>query len=239
MTKSIYRLLLVAFLMTWVSTLSIAQETESINHPITKSGSLAMEFGFGGLSSMSMPGILLADFLFPGEGTPDAIPLYAAGAKYYISDELALRVMLGFSTESSGADTLSTGTTTGTFYGIAAGVEMHTHPVYAISPYFGAQVGFASGSSSTTRSVVAKAGGKSGTLATTTTEMKLSAGGFGVGVVAGFDWYVFNAIAIGCEYDLSFGRVSASSTIDSKTTDEPASTSIGIGSASIHLLIHL
>ena len=236
---SIYRVSLAVFLTAWIGSTSIAQETPAINHPITRSGSLAMEFGFGGLSSMSMPGVLLATFLFPGEGTSDGIPLYAAGIKYYLSDQLALRALVGFSTKTSGADSIGSGKTTGTFYGIAAGIELHTHPVYAVSPYFGAQVSFASGSSSNTKTFVEKAGGKTSTLAGTTTDTKLSASGFGVGVMAGFDWYVFNAVAIGCEYELSFARASASSTINSKTTDEPSATLLGIGSANIHLLIHL
>jgi hypothetical protein len=182
----------------WIGTRSIAQETPAMNHPITKAGSVAMLFGFSGLNSLSMPGVLLASFLFPGEGESDAIPLYAAGAKYYLSDGLALRALVGFTTKTSGADTLGSGKTTGTMFGIGAGIEMHTHAVYAVSPYFGAQVSFASGSSTNTRTIVEKAGGgKPRTLAATTTETKFSASGFGIGVLAGFDWYVFNAIAIG------------------------------------------
>ncbi|MFI5264020.1 MAG: hypothetical protein ACHQM6_05860 [Candidatus Kapaibacterium sp.] len=240
MTKSLlFKILLSLILGTWICNVSIAQETTEGRHPITKSGSLALEFDFGGLNSMSMPGVLIASFLFPGEGTTDAIPLYGAGVKYYLSDGLALRGMVGFSTNTSGADSLSSGKITGTMYGIGAGIEMHTHPVYAVSPYFGAQVIFASGSSETSKTIVEKAGGKASTQATTTTDTKLAATGFGVGIMAGFDWYVFDAVAIGGEYELSFATVSASSTTNGTKSDAPSSSAFGIGSANVHLIIHL
>jgi hypothetical protein len=239
MIRPIYRILFAVVLTAWISSKSIAQETSTGNHPITTARSIALEFDFGGLNTLSMPGVLIASFLFPGEGTSDAIPLYGAGIKYYLSDGLALRGMVGFSTNTSGVDTLSPGKTTGTFYGIGVGIEMHTHPVYAVSPYFGAQVIYASGSSENSKPLGEKAGGKSSILATTTTDTKRSATGFGVGVMAGFDWYVFDAVAIGGEYELSFVTASGSSTTDSKKTDAPSASGIGIGSANVHLLIHL
>jgi hypothetical protein len=149
--------------------------------------------------------------------------------------------MVGVSTNTSGADTLPKGKTTGTFFGIGAGIEMHTHPVYAVSPYFGGEVMYASGSSDNTKPLSGgKAGGKSNsTLAATTTETKLSANAFAVAVMAGFDWYVFSSVALGCEYVLLFQSASASSTTNSTTVDLPSSTAIGIGSANIHLVIHL
>lgn len=235
-----FRVTLALFLAAWISNVSIAQETSTVNNPITKSGTMAMEFSFGGLNSMSFPGELIASFLFPGEGTTDAKYLYGAGAKYYVSDGLALRAILGFSTNTSGADSLTSGKTTGTLFGIVVGAEMHTHSVYAISPYFGAQIVFASGSSDNTKSVGSTPGKGTPTIqAATTTETKYSATGFGVGVVAGFDWYVLKSIALGFEYSLSFGTTSSSTTTGGTTKDLPASTSFGINAADLHLLIHL
>ncbi|MDP4219717.1 MAG: hypothetical protein Q8916_10655 [Bacteroidota bacterium] len=241
MMQKLSRISFALFLVGWIASASIAQEAPVSNQPITKAGSLAMEFGFGGLSSMSIPGVLIANLLFPGEGTVDAVPVYAAGAKYYLSDGLALRAMLGFSTHTSGADSIGNGKVTGTTYGVVVGVEMHTHSVYAISPYFGAEVGYAGGSSTTTKLITDKSIVKTGPLAatSTTTETKLSASGFAVAVLAGFDWYVFHAVALGCEYGLEFSTASASSAVNGTTVDGPPSTLFGIGSAEIHLLIHL
>ncbi len=236
-----HRVLLALLVTAWLCGTSIAQESTKSISPMTKSGSLAFEFDFGGLDNLSMPGVLLATFINFDQGTNSAIPLYAAGVKYYLSDGLALRAMLGFSNFSRGADTLSTGSTKATFYGIAAGIEMHTHAVYAVSPYFGGQVSFESGSSTNSKATTAVEGRKSDPLIVnaTTVDTKKSATGFGVGVMAGFDWYVFEAVAIGCEYDLSFGTTSSTTTVGSTTTNQPASSGFGIGSANIHLLIHL
>jgi hypothetical protein len=231
----------------WITSAANAQtadeQNDNTHRPITSKGTMAMEFAFGGLGSMQMGAVDFAHILFPGEGETDAVVVYAAGARYFLADELALRALLAFSTSSNGdADVTKSanGKNVSTNFGLGVGVEMHTQPVYAISPYFGAQVSFASASLTNTRTTANIVHAKDASvLATSSTqENKYSGSGFGLGVLAGFDWYVTNGIAIGAEYSLGFSSASASQTIGTTTTDVPSTTVIGIGGADIHLLVH-
>ena len=143
MIRLLSKLLVALVLVGFVASASMAQEPENIIRPSTKSGSAAMYFSFGGLGTLGMQGVQFNPLLFPGESTSDAVFVYGAGIKYYLSDDLALRAILGFSTSSNGdADPTKSqsGKTSTTQFGIGAGIEMHTNAVYSISPYFGAQI---------------------------------------------------------------------------------------------------
>jgi hypothetical protein len=203
-----------------------------IHSPITKSGSAAWMFTVSGLDPFGMSGMEVGSFQNPEEtGTQDNFIVVGAGGKWFIADDLAIRALLGFTNSSEGdADVtkFSQGKTTTTIFGIAGGIEMHTHPVYSTSPYFGGQVSLAFGGDNNTR-----------TEDGTTTESKSSGTAIGVGVFAGFDWYFTNAIAIGGEYMFGFNSTSLSETSAGKTTDLPSSSRIGIGSGSVHLIVHM
>lgn len=238
MTRLLSRVSVALLLTLLVASAAIAQEKDDENHPITSKGSVAMLFQFGGLSSMQFAAVHLGSVAYPGEGESDAIIVYAAGMKYFLSDDLALRALLGFSTHTSGADSIGNGKTTETIFGIGVGVEMHTHAYHAVSPYFGAQVGFASASSDNTKNFVEGPVKQTGPLATTTTETKRSASGLNIGVLVGFDWYVMSSIAIGGEYTLGFSTASASQTVNGTKADAPSVTNFAIGTGDVHLLVH-
>ena len=227
---------------------SYAQDEATMPRPITKAGSCAWMFTVSGLESFGMDAFAIADFNLPSftgsitsgkvviastnTGNSFSGTVFGAGGKYYLSDGLALRILLGFSNSSDGdPDPVksTSGKTSSTKYGIAAGIEMHTHDVYSISPYFGAQISFAGLSGTNT---VTPSGG-------TSTETKASGTALGIGVLAGFDWYFTNALAVGGEYTLGFSTGSGSTTLAGKTTDVPSSTSFGIGSANVHLIVHM
>jgi hypothetical protein len=232
MSRSFLKYAFSLFILIGITTASYAQDDANMPRPNTKAGSAAWMFEFGGLSSLGMTG-----FALPGS------TMEAAGWKWYFADDMALRALLGFSTKSSGADSLTGGHTTATGFGIGVGVEMHTHPVYSTSPYFGAQISFADGSNDNTAKTT------EGNFSTTS-ENKTSSSTFGIGVLAGFDWYFTRGIAIGGEYMLGFTTTSSStvttttvnnngtSTSTSKTVDNPSATSFGISSADIHLVVH-
>ncbi|HYM34951.1 MAG TPA: outer membrane beta-barrel protein, partial [Steroidobacteraceae bacterium] len=207
-----------------------AQETENIIRPNTKAGSAAWVFTFGGLSSLGVNAVELASLTVPGE-TSTTVDVYGAGYKYYLSDDMALRALLGFSTTSSG-DEAKAGKTTMTNWGIAAGIEMHTHAVYSTSPYFGAQIGYTSASGDFKQT---PSGGQ-------TSETKGSGSAFSIGVLAGFDWYFTRGIAVGGEYMLGFSSLSSSTTVTaagtSTTTDNPSASTIGISAGDVHLVVH-
>jgi len=220
------KLALTVLIVVGFTSISFAQDDANMAHPNTKAGSAAWMFEVAGLGAFGMNG-----FTIPDNST--VLPVMAAGWKWYFSDDMALRAMLGFNTSSSGDEDptkSSTGKTTTTAFGIGVGVEMHTHPVYSTSPYFGAQLTFGSGSSD---NKVTPSGG-------TTSETKSSASSFGIGVLAGFDWYFTRGIAVGAEYMLGFSSNSSSSTAGGKTTDAPSSSNIGISinGANLHAVVH-
>jgi hypothetical protein len=205
-------------------------QDENIIRPSTKQGSAAWMFAFGGLSTMGLGAVPVATVTaadVSGTGFSSA-PVLGAGFKTYLADDLALRAILGFSTTSSG-DEAKGGSNSLMAFGIAAGIEMHTHDVYSTSPYFGAQIAFAS-SSETNKST--PSGG-------TTTESTGKGSTFGIGVFAGFDWYFTRGIAIGGEYGLMFSSMSSSFERTGVTAaDIPGTTMIAIGAASIHAIVH-
>jgi opacity protein-like surface antigen len=227
MSRTFLKFVISLFVVIGFVTASYAQEDANMPRPNTKAGSAAWIFEIAGLGNFGLSGFSI-DNNFGTGGVP------AAGWKWYFADDMALRVLLGFSTHGEGADTLSSGHTSTLLFGIAAGVEMHTHPVYSTSPYIGAQVSFGTGSSTNTI--------KTGT--TSSVETKNSGTSFGIGVLAGFDWYFTRGIAIGGEYMLGFSSMSSSRTTTptpgtATTIDSPSSTTIGISNAgNVHLVVH-
>jgi hypothetical protein len=155
-----------------------AQETgkDEIIRPLTKQGSAAFIFTLNGLGDFKI-------------GSPSINGMTSGvGVKYFLADEMALRVLLGFNSSTSGgligadsAKTLST-----SIFGILAGIEMHFRPLYSTSPYVGLQVGFSS---------------KSEDITTTTTQKTTA---FSVMALAGFDWFFTHGIAAGAEMGLGF-----------------------------------
>jgi outer membrane protein W len=222
MSRFFTKLALSVLIIVGFTSVSFAQDDANMARPNTKAGSAAWMFEIAGLGSFGLSGFTIANN-FGG------IP--AAGWKYYISDDMALRALLGFSTASSGADTIAPNFhNSSTVFGIAVGIELHTHAVYSTSPYFGAQVSFGTGSNDQTI--------KNGT------ETKTSGSSLGIGVLVGFDWYFTKGIAIGGEYMFGFSTASGSTTTtpnagSAKTVDSPSSTNIGISSGNVHLIVHL
>ncbi len=94
MSRSFTKIVSLAFVLTFtfgVVRTSFAQDDNTI-HPMTKQGNMAMIFELAGIGTFgfSGPGIM-------GFGMP------AVGAKYFISDDMALFVLAGLNT-TSGSD---------------------------------------------------------------------------------------------------------------------------------------
>src|SRR5579872_2823661 len=120
MVRSFLKYAVSLFLLITLATASFAQESDAnMARPNTKAGSAAWMFEFGGLSSLGMTG-----FPIPAGSTPIVT---AAGWKWYFSDDMALRALLGFTTQSSGNVDSSSGSNSSHGFGLAVGVEMHTH----------------------------------------------------------------------------------------------------------------
>jgi opacity protein-like surface antigen len=201
--------------------------------PITRSGSAAMMFSFGGPSTFVMSGP-------SANGSGDPRVFAGAGMKYYLSDRLAGRLLLNFGTATSGPDSAQTTSST---YGIGLAIEYHCHDLYAISPYFGGGVGINLINTSrpdtvpTVGGIIPK-GGKI-TQATTTNPIKNSYTGFAVSALAGFDWFFAKSVALGTEFSLGFSSESQSHTSVGTTTNLPSTTMFGISTlGNIHLLVY-
>lgn len=225
MSRSFLKFVLSVIFVAGITSASFAQEDANMAHPNTKAGSAAWLFTINGLGNFGLAGFGIAS------GATSVVP--AAGWKWYFSDDMALRALLGFGTTSTGeADVTKSpgGKTSTTAYGIGVGVELHTHAVYSTSPYFGAQLSFGGAGATNTQ-----------TSGSVTAETKNSSTSLGIGVLAGFDWYFTKGLAVGGEYMLGFSTTSSSTTggTPSVTTDGPSSNNIGISnSGNVHLVVH-
>jgi opacity protein-like surface antigen len=220
MSRSFSKFILSLVLVLGITSVSHAQEDANMPRPLTKSGSAAFVFDIAGLGAFGL--------------TPQPIGTVSAGSvsqtvagagmKYFIADDMAIKVLLAFGTASNG-DTAANKQTT-TQFGIAANLEYHFKPVYSTSPYVGGGIAFASASQSQGE----------------TDPSKISASLFGIGVFAGFDWFFTRGIAIGAEYGLGFATKSASSSTAGKDNPAPPSSSaITLGltaSGNLHAVVY-
>lgn len=200
--------------------------TEKIVRPITKEGSAAFMATLGGLGTFNLASAPL------GVGLSNA----GFGMKYFISDNVALRALLGLSMSTTSPDEGDDATING--FGIGLGGEYHFAPLYSTSPYIGAQLGFSSTSSENqggnTEAVMQSA-------SSTFPSKKSSETAIAFHVLAGFNWFCTEAIAIGAEYSLGLTTTSGSFTPVSGTEEQdmPSTTSIGFGGAgAVNLAIY-
>jgi len=215
MKKKIYSITILIVLLFAAGT-SSAQQNDAIA-PITVKGSAAAQLFVQGMA-------------------PFQVSSFGVGGKYFLADGFALRAGVSFNSRSY-ADSLSS-----TGFGINVGFESHCRPLYAISPYWGASIGFDHGKiTDTTAGTIILASKKSGvnSQATNPVVSTTSSSGFGVSVLAGFDWFIFKNIALGSELSFGISTNSSSTTIGSTTVDNPASTYIGFSPmGSVHVLIY-
>ncbi|MEP7235729.1 MAG: OmpW family outer membrane protein [Ignavibacteriota bacterium] len=232
MSRFFTKLILSVFVIIGIARVSFAQEDANMPHPLTKSGSAAFLFNLAGIGTFGLgtEPIGTATQMVTQNGvtfTANNQTIGGLGLKYYIADDMALKVLLAFGTTSNG-DTATRAFSTSQF-GIAAIFEYHMRPLYSTSPYIGGGVRFG------TASQTAASG--------TTSEVKASGTVLNIGIVAGFDWFFTKGIAIGAEYGLGFTTWSSSTTLPSplKSPDFSSASSIGIGlngGGSVHALVY-
>jgi hypothetical protein len=204
--------------------------------PITKAGNAALLFDLGGLANLSAGNY---------EG--------GFGAKYYLSNDLALRLGLGFTSSSQTTKNPTTGTLPPTIlseskltsmsFSVAPGVQFNIAKTNAVVAYVGGLVSFTT--SSTKRegnSVGFNTGFTSGA------EYKESNSIFGVAAFVGAEWFAWDNISFSAEYRFGFSSTTGKveSTVPapgvSTSTDSPSTTSFGISSgnaANLTLAIYI
>src|SRR3569623_883316 len=126
MTRSIVRFCGALVIVLGLARVSFAHEStdNDIIRPITKQGSAGFLFAINGIGTfgISAPGI--------GFGNNAQ---YGVGMRYYLADDLALRVLLAFQNASTDSNTLNgTPKSSSTSFGIGAGIEHHFRPLYSI-----------------------------------------------------------------------------------------------------------
>jgi outer membrane protein W len=170
-------------------------------------------------------------------------------ARYFLADDLALRINFGVTSSSTSYDvaenpdgTGSTGTVEASASGfsIGVGIEKHFAGTERLSPYIGASIGYSSNSSDATLTNAAYdptfgdymyANGYS------STQDNGAVSTFGIKLLAGADYYFVNNVYLGVEVGWGF---SSSSEGDTKTVDvTPAgsSTSVSPGGSSSSLSV--
>src|ERR1051325_12017878 len=97
MSRSFMKFLVTLVVVAGLAVSSYAQDEANMAKPNTKKGDAAWIFEFGGLGTMNLSTFNINNN-FGG--------VSAAGFKCYLADDMALRVLLGFSTASSGSDTV-------------------------------------------------------------------------------------------------------------------------------------
>ena len=192
-----------------------AQEASTPDHdvirPITKSGSAAFLFTLQGLGTF-------------GIGAPSVNGMMSGvGAKWFVADNIALRVLLGLSSTQTPtvlSDSSRPALTT-TGFGIGVGGEYHFRPLYSTSPYVGGQVGFTSVSADVENGVNIESD--------KTTS-------FSVTAIAGFDWFFTRGLAVGAE--MGFGFISNGGTTASGASKTSTSNITLATDGAIHFVVY-
>jgi len=193
--------------------------------PITKAGNAALMFNLGGLANLSVGNY---------EG--------GLGFKYYIANDFAVRLGLGFSMTSSTdknptttplpATVLSESKLSSTTFTVAPGIQYNIAKSNAVVAYVGGQVSIATTSQERDGNSVGFGVGF-----TNGAKYKESGTIFGVAAFVGAEWFPWDNISFAGEYRIGF--VSGSGKIESTvpapgtstSVDKPSSTVIGISSA--------
>ena len=194
--------------------------------PITKAGNAALMFNLGGLANLSAGNY---------EG--------GLGFKYYIANDFAVRLGLGFSTSSSTdknpstvtplpATVLSESKLTSTTFTVAPGIQYNIAKSNAVVAYVGGQASISTTSQEREGNSVGFGVGY-----TSGAKYKESGTVFGVAAFVGAEWFPWDNISFAGEYRIGFvsGTGKIESTVPapgtSTSVDKPSSTVIGISSA--------
>ncbi|MBL0103873.1 MAG: hypothetical protein IPP51_09020 [Bacteroidetes bacterium] len=159
-------------------------------------------------------------------------------ARYFLADDMALRLNLGVTSSSTSQDvtenpdgTGATGTVESSTSGfsIGVGIEKHFAGTERLSPYIGAGIGYSSSSSSDTwtNASVDQYGVASYVDGYSVSADGGSVGTFSIRLLAGADYYFVNNVYMGVEVGWGF---SSSSEGDSKATVTSGGTSTTVTS---------
>lgn len=214
------KVFIVVLALVLVGSMSFAQEVT----PNLTGGSKALLFSFAGLS-------------FLNAGTFDG----GFGAKYYLSDAMAVRAGLQFASASAtnpanppAGQQGSDGTQSATRIGVGGAIELHMGKG-RVSPYLGAGVAFSTTSTEMKNIVVgnpppAQTTTKNATGGETISGVNYQGGTtFTVYGLAGFEFFLYKEVSLAGEYRLGF---SSTSRKDQEVTAGATTTTTKLASSS-------
>lgn len=184
--------------------------------PQTKSGSKSLMFSINGFGDFGVSPTIVGDV--PGGDSNGSSNLFGPSMRFFLSDDVALRVGLGFgtSTVSPAVDSIGVKSSE-TMFAIAPAVEIHLMQAGPVSFYTGGGVSFGmSSGSSTPRNI-------------DSLQSSTSATGISFGALLGAEFFPWDNLSLSAEYQLGVTLLSSSSEFRGTTTDGPSTTSIGIG----------
>jgi hypothetical protein len=235
MTRSITKFAAACLVTLGLASASHAQGDADIIRPITASGSAAFLFSLNGLGDFGFGGPIVGGTALSDQqinagqtvsNTGGNTMMPGVGAKFFVSDNTALRVSLAFRLYEDGKETIGNSTTGGpgkvqrNTTGINFGGEYHFRPLYSTSPYLGALISFVTDNFKRTYTPEGSA--------SLITNLKSTS--FGVGAVVGFNWFFTRGLALGGEYTLGFTSTSSVFEFPGTTKqDEPTNTDVGMG----------
>ena len=192
--------------------------------PKTKMGDKALLFtinGFGNFGIGNSPVGTVPSYTTAG--VLQSTNLSGFGMKYYLADNLALRGSLAFGLQSSTTKSAAgDNKSSQMMFGLLPGVQYHISRLGPVTAYVGgwAVIGIWSGSST-------PAGGA---------ESKASGTVFGAGGMLGAEFYPWDNISLGAEYQL--GLTASSSKVEpagAASQDGPSITNVGINAFAVTL----
>jgi outer membrane protein W len=212
------RLAILVLVLLFVTSVSLAGDPK----PLTYSGAKALLFDLGGLANLAAGNY--------GGGL---------GVKYYIANDLALRLSVGFTTATTTTKNpispLPTGQIdeselTSTDFTVTPAVTYNIGRTSTVVAYVGALFSFTSSSTKRTGN-----SGGTGVGYDSGESYRASETIFGAGGLVGVEWFPWENISFSAEYRLGFASTSSetesSTTATSVTTDGPTTTGFGLGSA--------
>src|ERR1051326_1097180 len=204
------KVLLVLFVLVVAVSLSTA------GTPNESQGSKALSFVINGLGNF-------------GITSASANSFAGFGGKYYISNDMELRGVLGFNMntvqhkDGAGVDNGKDATTT---FGIAPAILWHMSAAGAVSPYWGFQGEFATSKLTHTPQP-------------TGTESSGTGTEIGLAGVLGAEWYAWDGISFNAEYQLGFNNETTKSDAGGTSVDGPSVTNFGISSWAVGINVYL
>ena len=191
------------------------------SEPQTKNGDRALMFTVSGLGTFGVGSSPVASLSSP-LGTHN---LAGFGAKGYLSDNTAIRgaVDLGWTKKdkqgNSGLDESS-----GMSFGLTPGIEWHFGNSGPVTAYVGAMAAFG-----WTQTKYTPNGG---------TESKWTGTIFGASAIMGVEYFPWDMMSLGAEYQLGFSTNSTKSEGGGTSVDGPTYTNFGIDSWAVTLAVY-